>query len=49
MLNTKTVRELIFKGADRNILNSNGDKAIDLIDKIDDVVLKNELKKILGV
>jgi len=48
MFNTKTVRELIFKGADRSIKNKKDQLAIDLLTKIKDETIKAELEKILG-
>jgi len=48
MFNTKTVRELIFKGAERDAKNSEGLKPCDMIDKIEDEQIKAELSKILG-
>ena len=48
LYNTKTARELIFKGAKRDIKNSKGELAIDLIDRIEDSKLQEEMKRILG-
>lgn len=49
MYNTKNVRELIFKGASRDIQNNDGKKPIDLLENFEDQVLKEELNQILGV
>ena len=42
------MRELIYKGADRNIKNSKGMKPIDLVKNIDDMQVREEMKKLLG-
>ena len=46
--NEKTVKELIFKGADRNITNKWGEKPIDLIDWIESAETKERLRSTLG-
>lgn len=49
MQNTKTVREMIFKGADRDIKNNEDQTAKDLIDTyIKDETLAKELHDLLG-
>ena len=48
IFSTKTVRELIFKGAKVNAVNSDGKKPIDYIDTIKDENIQAELKKVLG-
>ena len=48
LYNTKTVRELIFKGARRDIKIKKGELASDLLNRLEDEKLKSELEKILG-
>jgi hypothetical protein len=43
------VRELILKGASRDLEDEDGNKPIDLCVNIEDPSLKSELSKILGV
>ena len=45
---TKTLRELIFKGYNKNQKNKQNKTAIDFAPKIDDENLRNEVLKILG-
>ena len=47
--NTCTVRELIFRGADRQLLNLDGKTPYDLVDDyIENERMRKELKKMLG-
>lgn len=48
MYSTKTVRELIFKGANRSIKNMQGKCPIDFLDQVADEGIRKELEKILG-
>lgn len=49
MVNTKTCREMIFRGADRCIVNADGLKPIDLVDDYIQVdQIRKELKQLLG-
>ena len=49
MQNTKTVREMIFKGADRDIKNNEEQTAKDMVDQyIQDETLNKELHDLLG-
>ena len=49
MLNTKTAREIIFKGAERNAINNDGYRPVDLVEEyIQDKEMKKDLKKLLG-
>ena len=43
LYNTKTIRELIFKGAKRDIKNSKGELPIDLLDRVEEERIKEEL------
>jgi hypothetical protein len=45
---TKTVRELIFKGAEVNARNQAMKRPIEYIDTLKDENVKAELKKVLG-
>ena len=42
--NTRSLKELLIKGASRNITEENGLKPIDLIDEIENENLKTELQ-----
>jgi len=47
--NTSTVRELIFRGADRKLQNVDGKTPYDLIeDYIENEKMRKDLKKMLG-
>lgn len=48
IFSTKTVRELIFKGAEVNALNKEGKRPIDYVDTLKEENIRTELKKILG-
>ena len=48
LFNTKNVRELIFKGASREIKNNADQKPYDLLKDFEDETLQEELKQILG-
>jgi hypothetical protein len=48
MYNTKTVKELIFKGAERDAKNIKGETPYNLLHLIETGTIKNELEKILG-
>mmetsp|Transcript_30955 Transcript_30955/g.22517 ORF Transcript_30955/g.22517 Transcript_30955/m.22517 type:complete len:84 (-) Transcript_30955:1245-1496(-) len=45
--NTRSLKELLIKGADRDILNKQGQKPIDLSIYITDSKLKEEVRSIL--
>ena len=45
--NTRAIKELLIKGADRDAVEKNGLKAIDLIETLDDNELKEELRGLL--
>ena len=49
LTNTSTIRELIFRGADRKLVNNDGKQPIDLIDDyVENERIRKELKKMLG-
>ena len=45
--NTRAIKELLIKGADRDAVEKNGLKAIDLVETLDDNELKEELRGLL--
>jgi len=45
---TKCLKELIFKGADKDIENSWGKKAIEYLNEVRNITLRNEIDKVLG-
>ena len=44
---TRAIKELLIKGADRDAVEKNGLKPIDLVDRIDDLETKEELVGLL--
>lgn len=48
IFSTKTVRELIFKGAEVNAVNKDGKRPIDYVETLKEENIKEEIKKILG-
>lgn len=45
--NTRSIKELLIKGASRDITEENGLKPIDLVDEIEDEQKKRELAELL--
>lgn len=45
--NTRSIKELLIKGASRDITEENGLKPIDLVDEIEDEQKKRELTELL--
>jgi len=48
MCSVKLVKELIFKGADKNLKNRLGQRPIDLLSNIEDAMIAKEIKRMLG-
>jgi len=48
LYNGRTVRELIYKGARRDLKNCDGQKPIDVAREIEDDSLRKELVSVLG-
>ena len=45
--NTRSIKELLIKGASRDIADENGLKPIDLVDEVEDEAKRKELKELL--